>query len=235
MQQTLTSAQMRAVEQAAIASGRVTGLELMERAGRAVADVIAERRLGTSIDTNPTARALVICGPGNNGGDGFVVARLLHIRGWQVDVFLYGDPDTLPPDAKVNHDLWSVLGPVHPLAAFPAFCEPLAPLPFDLLVDAAFGIGLTRPLPQEFRTVFTHLSSGELARTCVAIDIPSGLCADTGTVLRPADDPAGRWPAAEGLACKADLTVTFHTAKPGHLTGDGPRYCGTVIVKDIGL
>ena len=60
-------------------------------------------------------------------------------------------------------------------------------------------------------------------------------CADTGTVLRPADDPAGRWPAAEGLACKANLTVTFHTAKPGHLTGDGPRYCGTVIVKDIGL
>jgi hydroxyethylthiazole kinase-like uncharacterized protein yjeF len=89
MTELLTAAQMRAIEQAAIESGQVTGLELMERAGRGVVEAILEEwpELATT-----SHRAVVLCGPGNNGGDGFVVARLLRDRGWEVEVFLYGDP-----------------------------------------------------------------------------------------------------------------------------------------------
>jgi hydroxyethylthiazole kinase-like uncharacterized protein yjeF len=232
MTEILTSAQMRATEAAAIASGRVTGLALMERAGAAVIEAIfetwPERRCAPD-------RALVLCGPGNNGGDGFVVARLLHDLGWQVDVFFFGTAATLPPDAKTNHDRWAALGPIHPAASFPAVLASLPPAPLDLFIDAAFGIGLTRPLPAEIRSFFLHNFGSELTRNCVAIDIPSGLCADTGRVLRPADYPADHWPALDGLACEADLTVTFHRAKPGHLTGEGPRFCGQLVVKDIGL
>ncbi len=88
---------MRAIEQAAIDSGEVTGLELMKRAGQGVVDAIFEEWP----DLKKTShRAVVLCGPGNNGGDGFVVARLLKEWGWEVEVFLYGDADKLPSDAK---------------------------------------------------------------------------------------------------------------------------------------
>ena len=107
MTELLTAAQMRAIERAAIESGEVTGLELMERAGRGTVEAILEEwpelREGER-------RAVVLCGPGNNGGDGFVVARLLRERGWAVEVFLLGDPDKLPPDAWVNHERWSAGG-----------------------------------------------------------------------------------------------------------------------------
>ena len=110
MTELLTAAQMRAIEEAAIASGEVTGLELMERAGRGVVEAILEWR--PELATAPH-RAVVLCGPGNNGGDGFVVARLLKERGWEVEVFLYGrDPaeiDRLPPDAAENARRWAAM------------------------------------------------------------------------------------------------------------------------------
>ncbi len=99
MTELLTAAQMRAVEAAAIAGGEVTGLELMERAGRGVVEAIFEEWPELRATSH---RAVVLCGPGNNGGDGFVVARLLKEWGWEVEVFLYGDPSRLPPDARVN-------------------------------------------------------------------------------------------------------------------------------------
>jgi hydroxyethylthiazole kinase-like uncharacterized protein yjeF len=107
MTELLTAAQMRAIEQAAIASGEVTGLELMERAGRGVVEAIFEEwpELKTT-----SHRAVVLCGPGNNGGDGFVVARLLKEWGWEVEVFLYGDPEKMPPDAWVNYERWRGIG-----------------------------------------------------------------------------------------------------------------------------
>jgi ADP-dependent NAD(P)H-hydrate dehydratase / NAD(P)H-hydrate epimerase len=89
MTELLTAAQMRAIEKAAIASGEVTGLELMERAGRGVVEAIFEEWPELKATSH---RAVVLCGPGNNGGDGFVVARLLKEWGWEVEVFLYGDP-----------------------------------------------------------------------------------------------------------------------------------------------
>ena len=88
---------MRAIEQAAIDSGEVTGLELMKRAGQGVVDAIFEEWPDLKKISH---RAVVLCGPGNNGGDGFVVARLLKEWGWEVEVFLYGDADKLPSDAK---------------------------------------------------------------------------------------------------------------------------------------
>jgi hydroxyethylthiazole kinase-like uncharacterized protein yjeF len=103
MTELLTAAQMRAIEQAAIASGEVTGLELMERAGRGVVEAIFEEWPELKATSH---RAVVLCGPGNNGGDGFVVARLLKEWGWEVEVFLYGDPERMPPDARVNYERW---------------------------------------------------------------------------------------------------------------------------------
>lgn len=142
MSELLTAAQMRAVEQAAIESGEVTGLELMERAVQGVVEAIFEEwpELGDESDwaegqppdprdiSGMRKRAVVLCGPGNNGGDGFVVARLLRELGWDVEVFLYGNVERLPADARVNYERWSELGAVgafdptveKPLDSFPA-------------------------------------------------------------------------------------------------------------------
>ena len=105
----LTAEQMRSLEADAIGSGRVTGRTLMERAGQGVLTAILE----TWPDLADTpGRAVVLCGPGNNGGDGYVVARLLSARGWSVGLHSLGDPARLPPDARANHDLWTSVGPV---------------------------------------------------------------------------------------------------------------------------
>ena len=267
MTEVLTAAQMRAIEEAAIASVDVTGLELMERAGRGVvAAIFAEwPELATPDPSAPAAgaaggstpsplrgsppeylrqddkpyRAVVLCGPGNNGGDGFVVARLLKGAGWDVEVFLYGDPEKLPPDARVNYERWTEHGPVPPYrlqrGSYPGS---------DVLIDALFGIGLTRPIddPQlweefwsiddvqdvrELRGSRDDQGALPLVRT-VAVDLPSGLCANSGRVLGPAPEHGLR-------AARYDLTVTFHAAKFGHVLAVGPEHCGKLIVKDIGL
>ncbi len=226
MTELVTAAQMRALEQAAIESGKVTGLELMERAGAGVVEAVLEEwpELGEGAH-----RAVVLCGPGNNGGDGFVVARLLKARGWDVDVFLYGDADKLPPDAKTNYGRWTKDGPVTSVGhrSFADGMNALYAAHFEseLVVDALFGIGLSRDTPhlvQDLAQDFTEaLSSNGTCVPIVAVDIPSGLCSDTG--------------AERGTALPANLTVTFHAAKRGHVSGLGPEVCGVVVVKDIGL
>jgi hydroxyethylthiazole kinase-like uncharacterized protein yjeF len=234
----LTAAQMRAIEAAAIASGAVTGLELMERAGAGVVAAVMEE--WPALAEGPH-RAVVLCGPGGNGGDGFVVARLLKERGWEVEVFLHGDAERLPPDAKANCERWREAGEVQPVAALlPGDAgretEPAASPTVDLLVDALFGTGLTRPLPAVAKDVFTSvLRSGRDVRRVVAVDVPSGLCADSGRPLVAVGHADGRWPAHDGLTAEAQLTVTFHRAKAGHRLGPGPRYCRKVAVCDIGL
>jgi hydroxyethylthiazole kinase-like uncharacterized protein yjeF len=231
MNELLTAGQMRAIEKAAIDSGAVTGLELMERAGRGVVEAIFEEWPELA---KTSRRAVILCGPGNNGGDGFVVARLLKEWGWEVEVFLCGDPDRLPPDAKMNHDRWSALGPVRDAASVMRG-EDIRGLRPHLLVDALFGTGLSRPLPEAVGPFldFTHLpdlGQEDFAGT-VAIDLPSGLCSDSGRSIGSdeGEGPAGR------AAFRADLTVTFHRPKRGHFIGDGPMSCGRVVVKDIGL
>lgn len=229
MAEILTSAQMRAIEAAAIASGRVTGLELMERAGRGVVEAVFAE---WPVLAAGSLRAVVLCGPGNNGGDGFVVARLLKQRGWEVEVFLYGEPGKLPPDARVNYERWCGMGAVGSDYARSGGWE------CDLLVDALFGIGLRGPLRQ-FGNLFWNMEDmvecfpvephHEIGRPAiVAIDIPSGICADSGRCF-PHDDEHYRF------AATAHLTVTFHRAKLGHFLADGPAACGKLMVADIGL
>ncbi len=250
MPELLTAAQMRDIENAAIRSGKVTGLELMERAGQGVVDAILRE---WPVLSEPGQRAVILCGPGNNGGDGYVVARLLHQMDWRVDVFLYGDPEKLPPDARKNYVLWTATEHVTHLGfpvATPELIEPFCDRashrpdlrrnpratkdPAFVVIDALFGIGLTRPISGlddicahwDYLSTFRDLNNYHL----VAIDIPSGLSSDTGEVLYSEDPTANPF----GVLA-ADLTVTFHRKKVGHVKGDGPNVCGKVVVVDIGL
>lgn len=225
MTELLTAAQMRAIEQAAINSGLVTGLELMERAGAGVVEAIFEEWPEFAKTSH---RAVVLCGPGNNGGDGFVVARLLKEWGWEVEVFLYGDEGKLPPDAKVNCERWRDMGEV----AYKASNRDVF-VNVDIIVDALFGTGLTRGLEADiseladliFDLPYTSddIYIEHLEHKVVAIDIPSGVCADSGM------------PLGDNTAFSAALTVTFHTEKVGHYLSLIPDQCGKVVIKNIGL
>ncbi len=237
MTELLTAAQMRALEQAAIDSGEVTGLELMERAGAGVVEAIFEEwpeleGRGASPSRSPeyfdqkegALRAVVLCGPGNNGGDGFVVARLLSERGWEVEVFLYGEVEKLPPDARVNYERWVEIGEVCSLDATEVFNSGA-----ELFLDALFGTGLTRNIPLDVYWALNaiwDLRSLEGVKL-VAVDCPSYVCSDSGARLGFDNDRP------------SDLTVTFHSMKPGHvlghIVGSPDQACGKVVVKDIGL
>jgi len=195
----LTVAQMGAADRAAIAAG-TPGAVLMERAGQAVAEAIEAR-----FAPCPTT---VLVGPGNNGGDGYVVARLLRERGWPVRVEALAPARS--PDAQAAAASWS--GGVEPF-------NPRGP-PAELIVDALFGAGLDRPLSAEPARLALAL---ERAGTpVVAIDVPSGLAGDSG-------QPLG------GVCFRAQLTVTFHRRKPAHVLQPGRALCGEVVVGDIGL
>jgi len=223
MTELLTAAQMRAIEKAAIDSGEVTGLELMERAGRGVVEAIFEEWPELAKTDH---EAVVLCGPGNNGGDGFVVARLLKEWGWEVEVFLYGDAGKLPVDAKVNCERWLGMGRARPFQELND--GSLAKQGFDLLVDALFGTGLVRALDHGVTNAALdfHLNRTRSYRR-VAIDMHSGVCSDSGKILGAA---AGAWPGPP-----SDLTVTFHARKVGHHLSAGPAVSGKIVECDIGL
>lgn len=195
----LTVAEMTAADRAAIAAG-TSGVTLMERAGRAVAEAIRKRY--------PPCRAVVLCGPGNNGGDGYMVARVLKRRGWTVWIEASGPPATA--DARAVAARWR--GETLPLQADGR--------PVELVVDALFGAGLSRPLegPALARARASHTAGIPV----VAIDVPSGVSGDTGRTLGEA-------------AFRADLTVTFHRRKIGHALEPGRSACGQLVVADIGL
>lgn len=210
MIEVLTSGQMRAVETGEIGTGRAEGMALMERAGQAVAEVLDARFGGTG------RRARILCGPGNNGGDGYVVARLLKARGWTVEVLALGTLPSGNGDAARNCRAWAGQGAILPLAPR---CQAN---PADVVVDALFGTGLTRPVPAE---VVEALAAGHREAPLVAVDILSGLDADCG---RPRLPDGCMLPAAT-------VTVTFERPKCGHLIGEGPRLSGELLVAPIGL
>ncbi|NIZ61255.1 bifunctional ADP-dependent NAD(P)H-hydrate dehydratase/NAD(P)H-hydrate epimerase [Sedimentitalea sp. CY04] len=227
MTELLTAAQMRAIEQAAIESGEVTGLELMERAGQGVVEAIFEEWPELA---DGDRRAVVLCGPGNNGGDGFVVARLLKERGWDVSVFLYGDADKLPQDAKANCERWKTLGDVRPIEDFQ---RPIG-WTASIYIDAVFGTGLSRPLGDLHNELWETFDADAGLPRLVAVDTPSGMCSDSGFALR--DGSKERLPAPlPNLVFEAQLTVAFHSPKIGHYLSEGEASCGKVIVKGIGL
>lgn len=193
----LTAAEMRAAEEAAIAAGTSVD-ELMDRAGRAAAEAIW-RYAGP-------LRALVLCGPGNNGGDGYVIARELRARGVGVRVAALSEPES--PAARNARDGWA--GPVEALADAKA-----APL----LIDALFGTGLARPLAPEISGRLADLAKNAAVR--VAVDLPSGVATDDGAILSPVPD--------------YELTITFQTLKPSHLLQPAARHMGRLVVADIGI
>ena len=176
-------------------------IELMENAGKAVAQAIEKRWSARPV--------IVLCGPGNNGGDGFVAARKLSSTGWPVRVALLGSRDHLTGAARHHAELWR------------GTIEPLTPAVLDgaeLVVDAIFGAGLSRALEG---TSFETLDAAARRKLpIVAIDVPSGLMGDTGEALG---------------AVASVLTVTFFRKKPGHLLLPGKSRCGEVVVADIGI
>ncbi|WP_298954512.1 NAD(P)H-hydrate dehydratase [uncultured Methylobacterium sp.] len=198
----LTTAQMREADAAAIAAG-TAGIALMRRAGAAVAERAAAL-------AGPGARVLVLCGPGNNGGDGFVAATLLAEAGRSVTLALLGARDALKGDAALAAQDWS--GPVADVAT-------AVPEAFDLVVDALFGAGLTRPLDGGAAALVARLNRA--SGPVLAVDVPSGLDGDTG--------------APRGEAVRASETVTFAAPKPGHLLQPGRSLCGRITVAAIGL
>ena len=233
MTELLTAAQMRAIEAAAIASGEVTGMELMERAGRGVVEAIFEEWPELAKTSH---RAVVLCGPGGNGGDGFVVARLLKEWGWAVEVFLYGDPEKMPTDARVNYERWLGMGEVQFLG-YPDITdedeEHFTETAYDLsgtalIVDALFGIGLSRPITGlsplfAYNDIEVGIGDRLTPARHVSVDLPSGMFSDD-------PEPPGylSW-------FLADLTVTFHRMKPAHVHQWTAQSCGHVVIKDIGL
>ncbi len=200
----LTCAEMGEADRAAIASG-VSSLSLMENAGRAVADEIGKRWT-----PRPTA---VFCGPGNNGGDGWVIARHLKRRGWPVWV------ETLVPREALKGDAAAMASRYDGVALLIEPANPMA----ELWVDALFGAGLARPLDGPAARLARATMSGRPGvPPAIAVDVPSGVSGDTGQAL-------------DGLAFQAALTVTFHRKKPGHVLMPGRRLCGDVVVADIGI
>ena len=184
----------------------VPSATLMENAGRAVADEIARRWTPRS--------CIVLCGPGNNGGDGFVAALHLAGRGWPVRIALLGTRDSLKGDAARAAAKWKF-----PIATL----SPDVLQGAELVIDAIFGAGLSRPLAGAARDTIAALNASR-ART-VAIDVPSGVQGDLG---RPLDG-------AEGAVAHADLTLTFFRKKPAHVLAPWRFLCGEIVVAPVGI
>lgn len=199
----LTVAEMTEVDRLAVASGIPT-LMLMENAGRKVANEIAKRW--------PPCATMVLCGPGNNGGDGYVVARHLAARGCEVEVVTFGNHAALKEDAAAMAKLWT-----GPKRAFNA----KEPVHADLVVDAIYGAGLNRGLDNDLAQLFEDIEMADVP--VVAIDVPSGVCGDRGDFI----DGAQPWTAA--------LTVTFFRKKPAHVLYPARQYCGEILCVDIGI
>lgn len=197
----LTPAEMAQADSAAVAHG-VEGSALMEAAGLAVARAVQERWSPRPLT--------VLCGPGNNGGDGFVAARHLASWGWPVTLGLLGTKESLSGDAAHHASLWT--GAIHPMST--GLLDGA-----QLVVDALFGAGLSRALRGAARDVVQALSRAQTP-VC-AVDVPSGMDGATGQLL--------------GVAAQAALTVTFFRRKPGHVLLPGRCLCGDVVVADIGI
>jgi ADP-dependent NAD(P)H-hydrate dehydratase / NAD(P)H-hydrate epimerase len=198
----LTNTEMADADRRTIAGG-VPGIRLMECAGSAVADAVSARvRAGS--------RIIVVAGPGNNGGDGFVAARLLAECGYRTEVALVGEFARLKGDAALAAKAW---------AGSTVQAEPAALAGADLVIDALFGAGLDRPVEGLPRAMIEAMNAQ--SAPVIAVDLPSGVNGSSGAVM--------------GAAVNAAQTVTFFRKKPGHVLLPGRLYCGPVAVADIGI
>lgn len=178
---------------------------LMERAAVSAFDVIREKDIKTD-------SVLAVCGSGNNGGDGMVLARLLFLSGSKVDLVMAGNPEHFSEEAKRQMGIVKAYG-------IPVYREIPEGKDYDLVIDAIFGIGLSRPVKESYALTIEKMN--QLKAFKLAIDICSGISADTGQIL--------------GLAFRADLTVTFAFVKYGQLLDPGRELSGELVVKEIGI
>ncbi|MBF0181797.1 MAG: NAD(P)H-hydrate dehydratase [Magnetococcales bacterium] len=216
MEKLLTSAQMRTADRRAIEELGLPGIVLMENAGAGAASVLMSR-----LPNWREKPVLILAGAGNNGGDGFVIARRLLQEKGRVRVLLFGHGDALTGDARVNHQVFLRLGgqvrEVTDAGGIAGLDSLLAHA--GVVVDALFGTGLARPVTGHIATVIEAINRAN--RPLLAVDLPSGVCTDTGRVL--------------GCAIRADWTVTFAAEKLGHRLYPGAGLCGAITVVPIGI
>jgi NAD(P)H-hydrate epimerase len=206
----LTRAQVREVDRLATEQYHIPGIVLMENAARAVTDVVTP-----CVAHSGRNEVLVLCGGGNNGGDGLAVARHLHNRGVQVSIGLFANPEQFRGDALANWRIVRAMG----LETFPLTIDRLMEFGGGVVVDAIFGTGLSRPPTREFEETASALYAAAPS-DIVAVDVPSGLDCDTGEPL--------------GACVWASRTVTFVAEKAGFANPAARQYLGQVTVGDIG-
>ncbi|MGI5884751.1 MAG: NAD(P)H-hydrate epimerase, partial [Candidatus Spyradocola sp.] len=207
----LTPKRMREIESYAIATYGIDGLLLMERAALA----LAEEVLRGAPEGRPL-RVLLVCGSGNNGGDAYACARMLHLRGARVTLLPLCALESLPPDAQKNARICRALG-VPERGLDGAF-----DVDVDVIVDGIFGTGLSRAPQEDFARAIAGINRAAARGTRVlSVDIPSGVDGASGRPL--------------GEAVRAETTVTFQWAKRGHFLYPGAGFCGRLVVADIGI
>ena len=206
----LTRDQVRNIDKQALERYHIPGIVLMENAARAVADLVWK------MYGHQDRSVMILCGGGNNGGDGLAVARNLHNRGCKIDIILSGDPARYSGDAKINWDIVQAMGlPIGQLEEAKKLAEARD---VDLIIDGLFGTGLTKT-PREPFGEFVGLIE-TLGVPVIAIDVPSGLDCDTGKPLGP--------------CVRATHTVTFVAEKVGFANADSKQYTGEIILGNIG-
>jgi NAD(P)H-hydrate epimerase len=214
----LSRDEVRAFDAWAIQTLGLPGVVLMENAGRSCAEVIRQKRAGVA-----RSKACIFCGTGNNGGDGYVIARHLLHEGLEVTVVLCGDPDKVGGDARINLDVLRRLGqPIESLnPADPSMEDRVRDLVSgaERIVDAIFGTGLKGQVAPPYARLIEAINGRDIP--ILAVDIPSGLDCDTGRPL--------------GAAIRADTTVTFVALKKGFLSPEARSFTGEVIVASIGV
>ena len=214
----MTKDQVRAVDSWAINTLGIPGVVLMENAGRSCAELIKDK-----LKDIACPKVCIFCGTGNNGGDGYVIARHLLNSGFEVVVAICGDRGKVKGDAKINLDILERLGrPIKQLnlrdGDVPAQVKAFAG-DADMVVDGLFGTGLSGQLKNEYQQLIETINSSNCP--ILAVDIPSGLDCDSGQPL--------------GAAIKADYTVTFVAVKKGFASGNAAQYTGEIFVASIGV
>lgn len=197
-----TAAQVRELDRLAIEEQDIPSLTLMERAGADALDALTGRYPGAG-------NLVVLCGGGNNAGDGYVLARLARQAGLEVRVIALVEPGRLKGDAAASAQKYLQTGSVETALALEGA---------DIIVDALLGSGLNRPVEGSFAEAIELINAASV--TVFALDIPSGLNADTGVCL--------------GSAVRADATITFIGLKRGLFTAEGPEFCGEILFSDLG-
>lgn len=210
MESLLTKHQMREADLRTIAAG-TPGYTLMQRAGRAIAECAARHARDIQLKGASKGDVIVVlCGPGNNGGDGFVAARDLAAKGFKIRLVLHGSVEALKGDAAEAAADWS--GDVLPIENVPLHDA-------IVIIDALYGAGLDRDLTPEIQALIERVNTSPAP--VIAADIPSGIDGDSGAI--------------RGHAVKADVTVTFACFKPGHFLYPGRAHCGKLVIEDIGI